>query len=210
MWRRSGRPFSMFKKFSLCHEAICYISSLFPYGGEKKQSALFPGMRLLFKNVRGVVLVAAVRTAVPGTVLHFDVPQTIGRRTSLIVWYRETINAFISSALHTVSISIIISFFPLVNHHSVIFLAGFICLNFSSTTTSFSRVVKSSVIWLIFPFKQANSEKEPWHPFISPEVLCDWFWFPQVPKATFKEAEQLYWHPRTNQWSPPTLLVSHI
>ncbi len=46
---------------------------------EKRGSALFPGRCLLFKNVRGIALLAAVLAAVLATALHFDVPrQSVG------------------------------------------------------------------------------------------------------------------------------------
>ncbi len=61
--------FSVFKKFSLCHKVIRYISSLFPQ--RRKGGALFPVKHLLFKNVRGVALLVAALAAIPATALHF-------------------------------------------------------------------------------------------------------------------------------------------
>ncbi len=73
---------------------------------EKRRSALFPGRRLLFKNVRGVALLAAVLAAIPATALHFDVPrQLIGRdlwlsgiaRLYLHSFFYQNINLFLSA-----------------------------------------------------------------------------------------------------------------
>ncbi len=44
---------------------------------EKRGSALFLGRRLLFKNVRGVALSAAVLAVIPAAALHFDVPRQL-------------------------------------------------------------------------------------------------------------------------------------
>ncbi len=47
---------------------------------KKRGNALFTGRRLLFKNVRGVALLAAVLAAVQAAALHFDVArQLVGR-----------------------------------------------------------------------------------------------------------------------------------
>ncbi len=44
---------------------------------EKRGSALFPQRRLLFKNVRGVALLAEVLAPVPATTVHFDIPRRL-------------------------------------------------------------------------------------------------------------------------------------